>query len=192
MLYVFDMGNVVIKGIEVLDQTTKLLGVDAGEFLSDYHHYAHVLMDGTLTCDDYYKHAEHVFGIKIKGKPFSDFFDPYFNMPMVEIIDMLRNRGNRIVCASNTYAPHWKIISEKGLDKVFDKCYLSHEIGLTKPSAAFFNYILKEENAEAKDVFFTDDYKENIDAAKKLGMKTFWYNKGYDDLKLKTAFKLLS
>ncbi len=184
------MGNVVVKGIEVLEKTITLLGVDAGEFLSDYSHYEHVLMDGTLTCDDYYRHVEHVFGIKISGKPFSDLFDPYFNMPMVEIIDMLRDRGNRIVCASNTFAPHWNIIKEKGFDKVFDKCYLSHEIGFTKPSVAFFNYILKEEQVESKDVFFTDDYKENIIAAKKLGIKTLWYVKGYDDDKLKKSFKL--
>lgn len=188
MLYVFDMGNVVIKGIEVLDQTIKLLGVDAKEFLLDYHHYDHVLMDGTLSLDDYYRHAEHVFGIKISGKPFSDLFNPYFNQPMVEIINKLRADGNRVVCASNTYEPHWTVIQNKGLDKVFDKCYLSHEIGITKPSKSFFNYILEHENTKAQDAFFTDDYKENIDNAAEMGFKTFWYEKGFDDSKLESVY----
>lgn len=190
MLYVFDMGNVVIKDIDVLEKIIKLLGIDAEEFLSDYGHYAFPLMDGTVTCDRYYKHLEHVFGIRIEGKPLSDNFSPCFNLPMVEILDELRNRGNRIICASNTYKPHWDKIEKVGFDKVFDRCYLSHEIGLTKPSKAFFEYILKEENVSADNAFFTDDYKENIDAAQKLGFKTFWYYKGFDDSKLRSVFGL--
>lgn len=184
MLYAFDMGNVVIKGIDVLDKTEKLLGIDAEEFLLDYRHYDFVLMDGTLSCDDYYRHLEKVFQVKVPGKPFSDFFNPHFNEPMVEIIKKLKAEGNRIICASNTFEPHWSIIREKGLDKYFDKCYLSHEMGLTKPSKAFFNSILKQENVEPSQVFFTDDYKENIDAASAMGINTFWYVKGYDDSKL--------
>lgn len=190
MLYVFDMGNVVIKGIDVNEKTIELLGVDAEEFYSDYRHYDFVLMDGTLSVDDYYSHLEKVFGIKVPGKPFGDFFHPHFNEPMVEIINELRKRGNRVVCASNTFKPHWDVIQDLGLDKVFDKCYLSHEMGLTKPSVAFFKAVLKEEGVEPKDVFFTDDYKENIDGANKLGMNTFWYVKGYDDSKLKKVFGL--
>ena len=188
MLYVFDMGNVVIKGIDVLEKTIKLLGVDAGEFLSDYRHYNFPLMDGTITCDRYYRHLEHVFNVKVEGKPFSDFFNPYFNLPMVQVIDELRNRGNRIVCASNTFKPHWDIIHSIGFDKVFDKCYLSHEIGLTKPSRAFFEYILKQEGVEPSDVFFTDDYSENTEAAQKIGIKTFLYGSSFDDSKLNEVF----
>ena len=107
---------------------------------------------------------------------------------MVDIIDKLRKNGNRIVCASNTFEPHWTIIEKLGLSKVFDKCYLSHEIGLTKPSRAFFEYVLENENVKPQDVFFTDDYKENIDAANKMGINTFWYVKGYDDSKLEKVY----
>lgn len=190
MLYAFDMGNVVIKGIDVNEKTVKLLGIDAEEFYSDYRHYDFVLMDGTLSVDDYYRHLERVFDIKIKSKPFSDFFNPHFNEPIIEIIKELKKRGNRVICVSNTFAPHWDVIVEKGLDKFFDKCYLSHEMGLTKPSAAYFNAVMKAENVKPQDVFFTDDYKENIDAAQKLGMNTFWYVKGYDDTKLKKVYGL--
>lgn len=188
MLYVFDMGNVVIKGIDVLKPTVDLLGLDEEEFMRDYRFYDHPLMDGALTCDDYYKHLEHVFNVKVSGKPFSDLFKPFFNQPMVDVIDYLHSKGRRVVCASNTFKPHWDVIEKLGFDKVFDKCYLSHEIGMTKPSKAFFNYILRCENAEPSDVFFTDDYKENIDAASSMGIKTLWYVKGYDDSKLMKVF----
>lgn len=188
MLYIFDMGNVVVKGIHVVEQTIELLGVDAQEFSRDYMYYDHPLMDGTLTCDDYYKHVEHVFNVKVPGKPFSDFFHPYLNEPMVAIIEKLKAQGNRIVAGSNTFKPHWDIIEKLGQDKYFDKCYLSHEMGITKPAKAFFEYILREENVAPQDVFFTDDYKENIDSAASLGINTFWYMKGFDDSKLESKF----
>ena len=185
MLYVFDMGNVVIKGIDVLTDTIKLLGVDAGEFLCDYKHYEFPLMDGSLTVDEYYRHLEHIFGIEIKTKPISDFFRPHFNEPIVKVLEELKKRGERIICASNTYEPHWNIIHKRGLDCYFDKSYLSHEMGLTKPSRAFFEQIMREEHVNPCEMIFTDDYYENIEAAQKLEIKTVWYKKDFDD---KTLF----
>lgn len=180
MLYVFDMGNVTIRGIEVLDQTIELLGVDADEFNADYEHYVYPLMEGLLTCDDYYRHVEHVFGVKVPGKPFSDFFKPYFNKPMVEVFQMLKARGERIICASNTFEPHWTIIQNLGLDRYFDKCYLSHEMGLSKPSKAYFQALMKEEGVEPKDIVFTDDTLDNIEAATRMGMNAILYHKDMD------------
>lgn len=181
MLYAFDMGNVAIKGIEFLEKTISLLGVCAPEFLLDYAHYNHVLMEGLLSDEDYYRHVEHAFGIKVPGRPLSDFFNPRFNQPVVKVISALRSDGHRIICASNTFEPHWSIIQKRGLDVLFDKCYLSHEMGVTKPSAAFFRHIMKSENVQPEEMMFIDDMKENIDAAKQLGIKTLWYHAGYDD-----------
>ncbi len=188
MLYIFDMGNVVVKGINVLDKTAELLSVDTQEFFRDYRYYDHPLMDGTLTCDEYYRHLEHIFNVKVQGKPFSDFFKPYLNEPMVRVIEKLKVQGNRVVVGSNTFKPHWDIIESFGFDRFFDRCYLSHEMGMTKPAKAFFEYILKEEKVAPRDVFFTDDYKENIDAAASLGINTFWYEKDFDDTELENIF----
>lgn len=188
MLYAFDMGNVVIKDIEFLEKTISLLGVCAPEFLLDYAHHSHVLMEGLLSDEDYYRHVEHAFGIKVTGRPLSDFFNPRLNQPVVKAIEFLHSKGQRIVCASNTFEPHWSVIKKRGLDAVFDKCYLSHEMGLTKPSAAFFHHIMKSEGVQPKEMMFIDDMKENIDAAKKLGIRTLWYHAGYDDSVLMTNF----
>ena len=55
---------------------------------------------------------------------------------------------------------------------LFDKMYLSHELGLRKPNAAIFEYILKEQNLKPEEVFFIDDSPEHIEGANKLGIKT--------------------
>ncbi|MGY8988606.1 MAG: HAD family hydrolase, partial [Flavobacteriales bacterium] len=53
---------------------------------------------------------------------------------------------------------------------LFDKIYLSHEVGLRKPNAAIFEYILGDQNLKAQEVFFIDDSPEHIEGANKLGI----------------------
>ena len=61
---------------------------------------------------------------------------------------------------------------------LFDKIYLSHEVGLRKPNAAIFEYILGEQNLKAQEVFFIDDSPEHIEGANKLGIKTHHLKNG--------------
>ena len=54
--------------------------------------------------------------------------------------------------------------------KLFDKMYLSHELGLRKPDIQIFEYILKEQKLKAEEVVFIDDSPQHIAGAKKLGI----------------------
>ena len=56
--------------------------------------------------------------------------------------------------------------------------YLSHELGLRKPDAAIFEYILREQNLKPEEVFFIDDSPEHIEGANKLGIKTHHLKNG--------------
>jgi len=84
-----------------------------------------------------------------------------------------------IYLLSNTNTIHIDAFKKK-LGKVkwikfynlFDKMYLSHEMGLRKPNAAIFEYILEEQNLKPEEVFFIDDSPEHIEGANKLGIKT--------------------
>ena len=61
---------------------------------------------------------------------------------------------------------------------LFDKMYLSHELGLRKPNAAIFDYILKDQNIKPQEVFFIDDSPKHIEGASKLGIKTHHLKNG--------------
>ena len=61
---------------------------------------------------------------------------------------------------------------------LFDKMYLSHELGLRKPNVAIFEYLLKEQNLQAHEVFFIDDSPQHIEGANKLGIKTHHLKNG--------------
>ena len=102
----------------------------------------------------------------------------------LELIQSLKKEYS-IYLLSNTNTIHLDAFKKK-LGKVkwikfynlFDKMYLSHEMGLRKPNAAIFEYILKEQNLKAQEVFFIDDSPEHIEGANKLGIKTHHLKNG--------------
>ena len=59
------------------------------------------------------------------------------------------------------------------LNDLFEKTYYSHTSGMRKPNTNFFEHIIKENRLKASGTLFIDDYIENIEAAKQLGLNTF-------------------
>lgn len=64
-------------------------------------------------------------------------------------------------------ASEWKLF-----ESVFNKIYFSYEIGMRKPSAKIFEYVLKDNHLQAENVLFIDDSIQHINAAKKIGIIT--------------------
>jgi putative hydrolase of the HAD superfamily len=177
-LFIFDMGNVVVKNIHMLGKIARRLGLDKEEFKADYHNYDFAMMDGTVSIEAYWEHVYTKFGIKVEGNPFAMDFTPHFNEEIVSLIKKLRAQGKRVVCGSNTFAPHWDILERMGALAIFDKAYASHEMGISKPSRQFFEHILTKEKADGKKTYFVDDYEENIVQASTLGIKCLLYADG--------------
>jgi len=100
------------------------------------------------------------------------------------VIQSLKKKHS-IYLLSNTNTIHLDTFKKK-LGRVrwlrfynlFDKMYLSHEMGLRKPNAAIFEYILEEQNLKPEEVFFIDDSSEHIEGANKLGIKTHHLKNG--------------
>lgn len=178
-LFIFDMGNVVIKNIHVLLPVAAEWNIPVEDFLADYRQYDFPLMDGSISTQAYWRHIECKFGIKVQGEPFAKHFSPVLNPPMVTLLKKLRSMGKRVVCGSNTFAAHWDILKGMGFIELFDAVYPSHELGMSKPARQYFHYILDHEGKTVTQAFFVDDYLENIEAAQKLGIDTLHY---IDDL----------
>ncbi len=94
----------------------------------------------------------------------------------VELIKKLKN-NHTIYLLSNTNAIHIDAFKKQlgnrkwlAFCKLFDKMYLSHELGLRKPDIKIFEYILKEQKLKAEEVFFIDDSPQHIASAKKIGI----------------------
>jgi len=96
----------------------------------------------------------------------------------LELIKALK-KEYRIYLLSNTNEIHIDAIKEQlgdkkwnGFSNLFDKMYLSHEVGMRKPNTEVFEHILVEQKLKAEEVFFIDDSPQHIEGAKKLGIKT--------------------
>lgn len=86
----------------------------------------------------------------------------------------------RIYLLSNTNSIHIQKIDKEikskfgveSIKSLFNKTYLSHEIGRRKPNRETFEWVLADANIEAKDTLYIDDSSQHIESAKGIGIKT--------------------
>ena len=74
---------------------------------------------------------------------------------------------------------HYKISS---INDLFDRTYLSFEVGLRKPELTIFNHVIEHANIKPSETLFIDDLKANVKAAQAVGINALLYKRG-DDLK---------
>ena len=84
----------------------------------------------------------------------------------------------RLLLLSNTNEIHIQEIESRVgaaffLDfcSLFEKVYLSHELGLRKPHTDVFDYILKEKGLKANETLFIDDSIQHVEGALKAGLQ---------------------
>jgi putative hydrolase of the HAD superfamily len=83
---------------------------------------------------------------------------------------LLSNTNNIHITASNNYLNDAHGI--KNLNVLFDKLYLSYEMGMWKPDTEIYYEVLRSVNLEPNKVIFFDDNLQNIESAKAIGMQT--------------------
>ena len=176
-LFIFDMGEVILLDIRTIRQISDYIGADFESVRDDYLMYDMALMDGYMSPEDYYRHLEDKYQVEIDEDLFSIFFHPTANSWMLSQVDALRERGHRCVIGSNTFKPHWDIISALP-DRIFDHfdaLYASHIMHMSKPEPSFWRIICSQEGFAYADTIFIDDLQRNIDAAASLGIRTLHY-----------------
>ena len=89
-----------------------------------------------------------------------------------EILTELR-KNNQIILVSNTDCFSIKQVMEKfNLDELFDKVFLSCEIGMIKTDQNFFKHVLTDLNLTTDDATMVgDSIQSDIMAAKRMDMK---------------------
>lgn len=88
-----------------------------------------------------------------------------------ELLEHLRS-SHRLALLTNTNELHWRrFVDEIGLPQRVDHVFASHQIGLVKPEADIYRYILAQLDCAASRVLFIDDNAENVAGAKSLGLE---------------------
>ncbi len=95
------------------------------------------------------------------------------------------------ILLSNTNQIHYnfyrtnleKVFGYKKFSDLFDKTYFSHEIGMRKPDANIYKYVLDDLGLKPSELLFIDDTEKNIEAAKKMDWNCIlWQNNELDEL----------
>ena len=105
---------------------------------------------------------------------------------------LLALKGRALQCAvtNGTIMAQKKKLALSGLDQVFDHIFISDEIGIDKPNAAFFQAVWQKiGNFDPHEVLIVgDSLTSDIKGGNNVGIKTCWYNpKGLpcpDDLRI--------
>jgi glucose-1-phosphatase len=100
----------------------------------------------------------------------TDRIDLIHNIRQKYPVYLLSNTNNIHITASNNYLK--KNHGIKSLDLLFDKLYLSYEMGMWKPDAEIYLEVLRSNRLQPNEVIFFDDNIQNIESAKAIGMQT--------------------
>jgi HAD superfamily hydrolase (TIGR01509 family) len=111
-----------------------------------------------------------------------------FPLYRLEFLQKL-SKKYRLFLLSNTDAIHIETFEQEtgssfysDFYQCFEKVYFSFEIGMRKPDAEIFNYLIQKHELSAKNTLFVDDKKENTDAALSLGLHVWNLQVGQEDV----------
>ncbi|MFV8270329.1 HAD family hydrolase [Flavobacterium sp. GT2N3] len=111
-----------------------------------------------------------------------------FPLYRLEFLQMLSQKY-RLFLLSNTDAIHIDTFQHKAgitfyreFYQCFERVYFSFELGMRKPDAEIFNYLVKKHDLTPKRTLFIDDKKENTDAALALGFQVWNLQVGKEDV----------
>lgn len=89
------------------------------------------------------------------------------------------HKTHRLLLLSNTNDAHFeyfhnKLIAEYGITfyQLFDHVYLSHEMGLLKPSHEIYETVIAEQKLDLQHTLFIEDTARNVAGAQEVGLQT--------------------
>jgi putative hydrolase of the HAD superfamily len=111
-----------------------------------------------------------------------------FPLYRLEFVQKL-SKKYRLFLLSNTDSIHIDTFEqENGVSfysdfyQCFERVYFSYEMGMRKPDAEIYTYLIKKYDLSEKRTLFVDDKKENTDAAQFLGLNVWNLQVGQEDV----------
>lgn len=179
MLYIFDLGNVIVEidFNRVLGTWSDLGRVPLATLKNRFHmgesFFKHER--GEISDEQFAAEMCEQLGLALGFEQFAVGWQAVFvgvRPEVIAIMHKLREQGDRVVILSNTNRLHcdfWPVEYPE-VKNAADKIYLSQEMGLRKPDPEIFQRLLNEEEASVEEAIFLDDNLENIEAARALGI----------------------
>jgi putative hydrolase of the HAD superfamily len=180
---IFDLGKVIfdfdlLKFTSAFSKKTSKKGEDIKKLIFEYMDLAASLETGKINSLDFYGQlasATHYGGTYSEFSViWNDIFTPVIGT--IEILAMTAKK-NRLAILSNTNELHFQYLKERypGIFLLFSDFHLSYQMRSRKPEDKIYDDVIKYYDAAPEELFFTDDMPENIEAAKKRGIKAYQF-----------------
>lgn len=136
---------------------------------------------GMIGPDEFRANINKLLGTNMGERQFEDIWNSMLKSITKERMDKVLKIGERFdtFILSNTNMIHEiayeeMIMEETGKFSLRDfvkEVYYSHEIGMRKPNLNCYNFVIEDIGLYASRMLFLDDRLDNVEAAKKAGMK---------------------
>ena len=188
----FDFGGVLFDlAYEHAVETFKAIGLeDADPRLDRYHQRGvfELLESGRIGVEEFRVELEKLCHRSLTYDDVLGAWLGYVGNPMDEeklhVLDQLKEEGYRTFLLSNTnpYVQAWAESADfsqthRPLSSYLEKCYTSYEVGIMKPDAGIFEYMLADAGILPEETIFLDDSPANIATAASLGIHTLLVEK---------------
>jgi len=183
MLYIFDMGNVIIDidFKRVLGVWSHLSGTPLATLMERFS-MGEVFQKherGEISDEQFAADLCHEMGIALSFEQFSAGWQAIFvglRPEVITVFKKLREEGHRVVVLSNTNRLHLDFWPQHypEIEANTDAMYLSQNLGMRKPEPEIFQHVLEKEGFSASQTVFFDDVAENIEAARAAGIEAVW------------------
>lgn len=134
---------------------------------------------GAISTDEFINEIKRRYKIPVEKTDvelaWCDIFS--LNKVMIELIKRLKDKGYRLILASNTNELHYKWFKNKFANELilFDDEVISFQIGFRKPEKEFFTYCVTKSEVQSIQCVFIDDRLDFIKIARELGSRGIWY-----------------
>ncbi|MFC1809532.1 HAD family hydrolase [Candidatus Omnitrophota bacterium] len=130
--------------------------------------------EGRVTTDVFINHvveALKINDIESLKKCYCDIF--VVNIGTFNVADEVKKQGVRRLILSNTNELHYDYLCDFNPQlREFDDVVLSYKEQCQKPQERIYSILIEKAGCEPEEIFFTDDLKENVEAAEKMGIQT--------------------
>lgn len=108
-------------------------------------------------------------GVVTKGEFYTE---EVTEMPgMRQLIERLSDNHKTALATNNNALAFQPFDAKFGFHALFDYVLVSGRVGVKKPDAAYFKKLVEMSGSKPGNIIFFDDTPENVEAAKKLGIK---------------------
>ncbi len=99
-----------------------------------------------------------------------------------EFCKTAKSKGYKMYVLSNACSKFYEYFPKYYNLEFFNGIVVSSDIHIIKPDIKIYEYLLEKYSLNPQECLFIDDRKENVEGAKKAGMKAVVFKNNYDEI----------